>query len=171
MNIRRYLLPCAALLISLTSCGYPLRAQPLLQGALRGHFYKNAYDALYDPSEEGSPVRLDAELGEFSEDRYTFEGVFTWDGQAYSISGFEETNSNLEYLSPQANLISGSVQAHLQKDDVFVYILCGKSRYGVGGGLSPEREQPVATFSMYSVEKEQCFGKPYLEPIGYVRLE
>ena len=156
------------LLGGLTSCGYPLKTQPLLQGSLEGNFYEDAY---YEPSDEGSPIALETTITEFSPERYTFEGTFFWQGRRYRAVGFEETSPNLEYLKPQAYLLAGSAEVRLEQDDTLLYLLCGESRYGVGGGFTPDREKPVATFAMYAAEKGQCFAEPYLEPIGYLRLE
>ena len=159
------------LLSGLTSCGYPLEAQPLFRGALEGHFYEESYNAYYDPSVEGPPVQADAIVREWRGDGYTFEGTFLWEGKDYSMSGFEEANPNLRYVRLQANLISGFVQIRLQRNGALAYLLCGESRYGVGGGFTPEREKPVAVLDIYLPEKGQCFSELYVEPVGYLRLE
>lgn len=151
-------------LVLLAGCGYPLRTPPYLDGEMKGIFCPesgNGYACSYVGApilNDTLPARFDIQVTTWSKTAYTFSGISDLNGTQYTVSGKEESRmtEQHEYLAPQAYLLSGRVTATLTDKDGAVYRLEGDSHYGIGGGFGPDREEPSATFTIFSPEAALC---------------
>jgi len=118
---------CLLVTAALASCGYPLRTPPLLNGELTGVFCpegKVGEACIYvgaPPSEETLPATLDVRVDTWNQTAYTFSGTLELEGTTYTVSGREEGGDQHAYLSSQAAIIGGEVNATLIDETGVVY--------------------------------------------------
>lgn len=151
-------------LMLLAGCGYPLRTPPYLNGEVEGIYCSesgNRHACTYvgaPVSDDILPARFSLRVDTWSKTAYTFSGTLDLDGTGYTVSGKEEGGmaEQHEYLAPQVHLLSGYITATLMDEEGVAYRLEGNSRYGTGGGFSPDREEPSATLVIFLPETMPC---------------
>lgn len=130
------------LLTLLFGCRSSPTVAPYFYGTFVGYYLTGA---------GATPVgmRLETKLLDVEEKRYTFSGTATLGAESYALEGYEATDSEVGFLSPQAvPPPMGELVATLKDaDGTSVYVLCSEVTYRSG-----ERHTEPHTYALYRAE-------------------
>lgn len=133
-----------------------------MQGSFIGHY-------LTEPAATPVGLRLDITPGPVTTTRSNFTGTATLGAEEYTVEGFEATNMNLEFLTPQALApMSDMVMTLKDSSGAVVYSLCSRVRYDSDQADSRYSFDGAALYtgecgSGSSVYDENVFAEVYLE--------
>lgn len=117
-------------------------------------------------------MRLETQVAEVSQNRYTFLGLATLGAQTYNVEGVEEVQANLGYsgLAPQAAPPpSGFLEMTLSTEDgTFAYGLCTMVYYGSDRIDTPYTFDGATLYAKEGADTPLC---NFSEPVAAVMLE
>jgi hypothetical protein len=146
----------------MTSCGYPLKSEPFLNGRLEVVLTTCPIDEPCDIQ----PATLTIQATKIESFQYTFSGTIEANSERFTLEGTESSDSreDLAYLTPKARGIFASIEAVLSTSVGGNYASNGSIIYGSAGGISPYRMSPPWG-NIYATPKPGCLETqcPYRE--------